>query len=277
MNPRPAIFAMVAFGNSPVLSTCAATGRISFSAKSRAVWRIISCSGESSKSIAILGVKGADGLLGLRFARADRPSTAVSEVADHLAALLQEVHRGVALAGHIINDLCEETVSIHLRNAGAALLVGERMEARAGERPSVQHDEDRREIEVRFREPVVLQLRHVPVDEFPFRRALDEERQVEPEPVPDWHEVPRRLQDSLVEDGLDHLLLSPFPLGDDLKQPRRSQIVREALVLRRDDSVLLRIVSGRLEVEVVQRQSEPVPEPDETARRTLSPSAATVF
>src|SRR6059036_2334461 len=276
-NPRPAIFAIVAFGNSPVLSTCAATGRISFSAKSRAVRRIISCSCESSKSIAILRVKSADDLLGLRFAWADRPSAAVSEVADHPAALLQEVHRGVALAGDVIDDLGEETVVIHLRNASAALLVGEGVEARAGERLSVQHDEDRREIEVRFREPVVLQLRHVPVDEFPFRRALDEERQVEPESVPDGHEVPRRLQDSLVEDRLDHLFLSPFPLGDDLKQPRWSQIVREALVLGRDDSVLLRIVSGRLEVEVVQRQSEPVPEPDETARRTLSPSAATVF
>src|SRR6058998_453403 len=109
-NPRPAIFAIVAFGNSPDLSTCAATGRISFSAKSRAVWRINSCSGESSKSIAILGVKSADSLLGLRFARADRASAAVSEVADHVAALLQEVHRGVALPGHVIDDLAEETV-----------------------------------------------------------------------------------------------------------------------------------------------------------------------
>src|SRR5207249_1994110 len=145
MNPSPAIFAIVAFGNSPVLSTCAATGRISFSAKSRAVRRIISCSCESSKSIAILRVKSADDLLGLRFAWADRPSAAVSEVADHPAALLQEVHRGVALAGDVIDDLGEETVAIHLRNASAALLVGEGVEARAGERPSVQHDEDRRE------------------------------------------------------------------------------------------------------------------------------------
>src|SRR5712692_2917664 len=276
-NPRPAIFAIVAFGNSPVLSTCAATGRISFSAKSRAVRRIISCSGESSKSIAVPGVKGADGLLGLRFARANRPSAAVSEVADYRAALLQEVHRRVALAGHVIDDLVEEAFPIHLRNAGAALLVGEVVEARAGEGPSVQHHEDRRQIEVRFREPVVLQFRHVPVDEFPFRRALDEECQVEPKSVPDGHEVPRRLQDPLGEDRLDHLFLSPFPLGDDLEQPGRSQVLREALVLDRNDSVLLRIVSRRLDVEVVERQSEPVPEPDETARRTLSPSAATVF
>src|SRR5439155_17797223 len=140
-NARPAIFAIVAFGRSPVLSTCAATGRISFSAKSRAVRRIISCSGESSKSIAILGVKGADGLLGLRFAWADRSSAAVSEVADHPAALLQEVHRGVALPGHVVDDLGEETVSIHLRNAVAAFLVGAGVEARAGDRHAMPHGE----------------------------------------------------------------------------------------------------------------------------------------
>src|SRR2546425_8600650 len=142
-NPRPAILAIVVFGNSPVLSTCAATGRISFSAKSRAVRRIISCSGESSKSIAIFGVKGADCLLGLRFAWADRPPTAVSEVADHLAALLQEVHRRVPLAGHIIDDLGEETVALHLRNASPAFLVGGRAEGRRGECPSAQHREER--------------------------------------------------------------------------------------------------------------------------------------
>src|SRR5437879_629947 len=119
-NRRPAIFAIVAFGNSPVLSTCAATGRISFSAKSRAVRRIISCSCESSKSIAILRVKSADDLLGLRFAWADRPSAAVSEVDDHPAALLQEVHRGVALAGDVLADRGGATVAIHARNASAA-------------------------------------------------------------------------------------------------------------------------------------------------------------
>ena len=54
--PRPAIFATVAFGNSPVLSTWAATGRTSFSAKSRTVCRIISCSESSSKSIVSLPV-----------------------------------------------------------------------------------------------------------------------------------------------------------------------------------------------------------------------------
>src|SRR3989442_7589952 len=112
-------------------------GRISFAAIARAVRRIISCSGESSKSIAILGVKGADGLLGLRFAWADGPPAAVSEVADHPAALFQKVHRRVALPGHVIDDLGEETFTIHLRNTGPAFLVGEAVEARAGDGSSV--------------------------------------------------------------------------------------------------------------------------------------------
>src|SRR5574342_217065 len=49
MKPCAAIFLMVAEGNSPVSSKCAATGAISFCAKSRAAWRIISCSGLSVK------------------------------------------------------------------------------------------------------------------------------------------------------------------------------------------------------------------------------------
>src|SRR5256712_3187587 len=112
MNPRPAIFAIVPFGNSPVLSTWAATGRISFSAKSRAVRRIISCSGERSKSIACLGAKSAHGLLGLRFALVQGPS-AVSQIADDLAALLQQVHRRVPLPRHVVDDLLEETLAVH--------------------------------------------------------------------------------------------------------------------------------------------------------------------
>src|SRR5256712_12975814 len=205
MNPRPAIFAIVPFGNSPVLSTWAATGRISFSAKSRAVRRIISCSGDRSKSIACLGAKSAHGLLGLRFALVHGPSAAVSEVADHLAALLQQVHRRVPLPRHAVDDLLEETLSVHLRHAGAALLVPERVEARSREGSALQQHDDRYAAKVRLREPEVLQLGHVPIDQFPLRRTLDEERQVEPQTIPEWHEVPCRLQDALVEDRLDHL------------------------------------------------------------------------
>src|SRR5438445_3589872 len=262
-NPRPAIFAIGPFGNSPVLSTWAATGRISFSAKSRAVRRIISCSGERSKAIAVLGANSAHGLLGLRFALVQGPSAAVSEVADDLAALLQQVHRRVPLPRHVVDDLLEETLAVHLWHPGSAFLVRERVEARSREGPAIQHDEDRRQVEVRFHEPEVLQLGHVPIDQLPLRRALDEERQVEPQAIPEGHEVPCRLQDALVEDRLDHLLLPPFPLRDHLEQTGRGQIVRKGLVLDRHDPVLLRIVSGRLDIEVVERQSEPVPEPDE--------------
>src|SRR5439155_15642784 len=111
MNPRPAIFAIVAFGNSPVLSTCAATGRISFSAKSRAIRRIISCSGDRSNSIACLGAKSANGLLGLRFALVQRPSAAVSQVADDVAGFRKQVHRRVPLPRHVVDDLRKETLA----------------------------------------------------------------------------------------------------------------------------------------------------------------------
>src|SRR5436309_5785058 len=209
------------------------------------------------------GAKSANALLGLRFAFVHGPTAAVPEVADDLAALLQQVQRRVPLPRDVVDDLREETLAVHLRHTGSAFLVRERVEARSGEGAAIQHDEDRREVQVRFREPEVLQLRHVPVDQFPLCRTFDKERQIEPEAIPERYEIPCRFQDALGEDHLDHLLLPPFPLRDYLEQTDRRQIVREGLILDRHDPVLLWIVSCRLDVEVVQRQPQPVTESDQ--------------
>src|SRR6267378_4663995 len=265
--PSPAIFATVAFGNSPVLSTRAATGRISFSAKSWAVWRIISCSGVSSKSIDLSGVDSTEAALRTspRSARSDlsrlfrfrEAPTLIPDRAEDLTTFDQQVDHCVPLLRHVVDDVRVPAFAVHFGDPRTALLVRERVQARTRERPSIQHDEEGSQVDVRLREPEVLQLRDVPVDELPLGRPLDQEREVEPEPVPNGHEVPGRLQDAFVEGDLDHLLLSPFPFRRHLERTARGEVVREALILHRHDAVLLGIVPGRLEVEVVEGQEEP--------------------
>src|SRR5207302_1261125 len=105
--PNPPIFATVALGNSPVLSTWAATGRTSFSAKSWTVCRIISCSESNSKSIVPFrdGIT-ADGLLGLRFGRFRfldsrriggtwRPASLVAHRPEDVPSFLEQIERRV--------------------------------------------------------------------------------------------------------------------------------------------------------------------------------------
>src|SRR5256714_3501873 len=176
-----------------------------------------------------------------------------------VASFAQQVDRGVPLPRHVVDDVRIAACEVHPRHPGPALLVREIVEARSRERAAVQHHEDRPEVHVRLGEPVVLQLRKVPLDQLPLRRALDEEREVEAQPVPDRDEIPGRLEDALVEGHLDHLLLPPLPFRDHLERTDRGEVVVEGLVLDRHDPILLGIVPGRLDVEVVERQTEPVP------------------
>lgn len=200
----------------------------------------------------------ADGLLGLRFAPTRRPSASIPHGGENFAALPQDVDGRVPFPRDVLDDLRMAPLAVHLRDARATLLVRERPQARTGERAPIQHHEDRCEIEVRLREPIILQLRHVPIDELPLRRALDEERQVEPQPIPDRDEVPIRLEDPLVEDHVNELFLPPLPFRNDLEGPRRCEVVRQGLVLGRHDPVLLWVVPGRLDVEVVEGQAKAV-------------------
>src|SRR5256886_1345813 len=105
----------------------------------------------------------------------------------------------------------------------------------------------------------LVELCEVPLDQLPLRRALDEEREVEAQPVPDRDKVPRRIEDAFVERHLDHLLLPPLPFRKHLERTVRGEVVSERLIRARNDPILLGIIPGRLDVEVVERQTEPVP------------------
>src|SRR3989442_3247034 len=205
-----------------------------------------------------LGPGKAGWLLGLRpdGLRSSPPS--ISHGGEDLAALFQHVNERIPLSGDVLDDVRIPSFAVHLRHPRAALFVRECSERRTRERPAVQHDEDRCEVQVRLREPVVLQLPHVPIDELPLRRALDEERHIEPQAIPDRDEVPRGLKNPLLEDHLNQLLLPPLPLRDHLQRTHRHEVVREGLILGGHDPVLLWVVPGRLHVEVVKGQEDPV-------------------
>src|SRR2546430_15557907 len=182
-----------------------------------------------------------------------------------VASFAQQVDRGVPLPRHVVDDVRIPACEVHPRHPGPALLVREIVEARSRERAAIQHHEDRPQVHIGLREPVVLQLRKDPLDQLPLRRALDEEREVEAQPVPDRDEIPGRLEDALVKGHLDRLLLPPLPLRQHLERADRGEVVVEGLVLDRHDPVLLGIVPGRLDVEVVERQTEPVPRESSSA------------
>src|SRR5439155_23492408 len=126
---------------------------------------------------------------GSLFREARSPASLIAHRAEDVPTFPQELYRGVPLPRHIVDDVRIPAREVHARHPGPALLVREVVQTRSREGAAVQHHEDRPEVHVRLGEPVVLQLREVPLDQLPLRRALDEEREVEAQPVPDRDEV----------------------------------------------------------------------------------------